>query len=152
MAGSTNFPCTVTLAGKQTTEIFTLAPTRKESAWKFDYKFACNLGSAAAARRRTRFMNCRTAPGSSCHKVVQGHHGSFSHVGGKPMRYAIDWKMPEGTPVYVARDGLVVKSEDDSDEGGTGSGSFQQAANCVLIQHDDGTIGIYGHLKKTATK
>jgi murein DD-endopeptidase MepM/ murein hydrolase activator NlpD len=55
--------------------------------------------------------------------------------------------MPVGTPVVAAREGLVVKSKDDSDEGGPDR-KFQQAANSILIQHDDGTIGIYAHLKK----
>ena len=142
--GSTTFPYTVTLPGKQKVEIFTLAPTRRENAWKFDYTFACNLGSTVATHADDLVYELPYGPGST-YKVVQGHHGSFSHTGGAD-EFAIDWKMPEGTPVCAARDGLVVKSKDDSNEGGPNR-KFQRAANCILIQHDDGTIGIYGHLK-----
>jgi murein DD-endopeptidase MepM/ murein hydrolase activator NlpD len=149
MAGSTNFPYTVTLPGKQTVEIFSLAPIRKENAWKYDYTFACNLGSTAAVHAEDQIYQLPYAPGCS-YKVVQGHHGSFSHTGSAD-EYAIDWKMPEGTPVFAARDGLVVKSKDDSGQGGPDR-KFQQAANSILIQHDDGTIGIYAHLKKNGNK
>lgn len=149
MAGSTNFPYTVTLPGKQMTEVFSLTPVRRENAWKFDYTFACNLGSLTAVHADDQVYELPYAKGSS-YKVVQGHHGAFSHTGGAD-EYAIDWKMPEGTEVCAARDGLVVKSKDDSNEGGPNL-KFQHSANCILIQHDDGTIGIYAHLKKDGNR
>lgn len=148
MTGSTNFPCTLTLPGKQTLEIFTLTPAQKEKPWKYDYTFACNLGSAMAVAADDQVYELPYAPGSS-YNVVQGHHGTFSHTG--PDEYAIDWKMPEGTPVYAARAGLVVKSKDDSNEGGPNR-KFQLAANCILIQHADGTLGAYLHLQKDGNK
>ncbi len=82
-------------------------------------------------------------------EVSQGYHGSFSHRG--PDEYAIDWRMPVGTPVHAAREGIVVQSKDDMNEGGP-ERKFEKCANCLLIQHPDGTIGIYGHLMQGGNK
>jgi murein DD-endopeptidase MepM/ murein hydrolase activator NlpD len=77
--------------------------------------------------------------------VTQGYHGSYSHKGSN--EYAIDWQMPEGTPVFAARGGLVVKVKDDSNTGGS-SMKYDPFNNYVLIRHNDGTLGHYCHLKK----
>src|SRR5205807_6035099 len=84
------------------------------------------------------------APGKKF-KVTQGYNGVFSHQGSN--LYAIDWQMPEGTPVYAARGGLVVKVKDDSNSGGS-SMKYDPFNNYVLIRHEDGTLGHYCHLQK----
>jgi murein DD-endopeptidase MepM/ murein hydrolase activator NlpD len=55
--------------------------------------------------------------------------------------------MPEGTPVYAARGGTVVKVKDDSDRGGK-SIEYDRFNNYVVIRHSDGTFGFYCHLQK----
>ena len=56
--------------------------------------------------------------------------------------------LPRGNAtVLAARGGVVVEAKDDSDAGGSDR-KFEDRANCILIQHSDGTIGIYGHLMK----
>jgi murein DD-endopeptidase MepM/ murein hydrolase activator NlpD len=87
------------------------------------------------------------APGNEF-KVTQGYNGSFSHKGSN--KYAIDWKMPEGTPVRAARGGVVVKIRDASDKGGS-SLKYDKFNNYVLIRHDDGTLGHYCHLQKKSS-
>ena len=87
-------------------------------------------------------------PGST-YKVTQGYNGRFSHKGSN--QYAIDWQMPEGTPVRAARGGLVVKIKDDSDKGGD-SVKYDSYNNYVIIRHEDGTLGHYCHLQKSAVK
>ena len=67
-------------------------------------------------------MNCPMRR-AACYTVVQGHHGSFSHTGQD--EYAIDWQMPEGTPVHAARDGLVVKVEGRLVGGRTGAANMK---------------------------
>jgi murein DD-endopeptidase MepM/ murein hydrolase activator NlpD len=85
------------------------------------------------------------APGKKF-RVTQGYNGEFSHKGSN--LYAIDWQMPEGTCVYAARGGLVVKVKDDSSTGGS-SMKFDPFNNYVLIRHEDGTLGHYCHLQKS---
>jgi murein DD-endopeptidase MepM/ murein hydrolase activator NlpD len=148
MKGSTNFPYTTTVAGNQTVETFTLAPIEKDSPWDYSYINSSIIGSISAEHDDACVYLLPYTPGRSF-RVSQGYHGTFSHTG--PDEYAIDWKMPVGTPVHAARDGLVVKSKDDEDKGGSDR-KFEKSANCILIQHSDGTIGIYAHLMKGGNK
>jgi len=78
-------------------------------------------------------------------KVTQAYDGAYSHHGAN--EYAIDWKMPEGTPVCAARGGVVAKVRVDSDRGG-GSIKYDRFNNYIMIRHDDGTLGNYCHLQK----
>jgi hypothetical protein len=48
------------------------------------------------------------------HRIVQGYGGLFSHM----HIAALDFSMPEGTPVCAAREGVIYLFKDDSDEGG----------------------------------
>jgi murein DD-endopeptidase MepM/ murein hydrolase activator NlpD len=75
-------------------------------------------------------------------RLTQGPNGSFSHTDTKS-RYAMDIAMPEGTPIIAARSGMVVKIENgQAGRGGDASGNF------VRVRHDDGTEGVYLHLKQ----
>jgi len=55
---------------------------------------------------------------------------------------SIDWSMPEGTPILAARSGQILAVKEDSDDNGPVA-----AANFVEIQHQDGTIARYSHLR-----
>ncbi|MEB2644501.1 M23 family metallopeptidase [Pseudomonas canadensis] len=75
-------------------------------------------------------------------RLTQGPNGTFSHTDSKS-RYAMDIAMPEGTPIIAARSGVVVKTENAQ----TGRGS-DASGNFVRVRHDDGTEGVYLHLKQ----
>ncbi|MBL7745519.1 MAG: M23 family metallopeptidase [Chitinophagaceae bacterium] len=77
------------------------------------------------------------------HKVVQGYGGLFSHK----HKAALDFSMPEGTPVYAAREGIVYSYKDNSDEGGPFA-KYEKKANYIMIKHKDGSFGCYWHLQK----
>ena len=78
------------------------------------------------------------------HKLVQGYgRGMFSHKN----KAAWDFGMPEGTPVYAARGGVLYSFKDNSDEGGPFS-KYDKKANYIIIRHDDGSFGCYWHLQK----
>ncbi len=144
LKASAHFPYTATFAGNATVEAFTLAPVKKDAPWRYSCKNSFTLGSNQAVHDDSYLYSLPFEAGRSV-RVSQGYHGRFSHTG--PDEYAIDWSMPPGTPVLAARGGVVVKSKDDSDAGGPDR-KFETCANCILIQHSDGTIGIYGHLMK----
>lgn len=140
------FPHTATFEPGET-EAFVLAPDKPSERWEFAYTNYYKMGSANAVPDDFLY-SLPYAPGSSF-KVTQAFGGSFSHTGSN--KYAIDWKMPEGTPIYAARGGLVVKVKDDSDRGG-GSMKYDRYNNYVLIRHEDGTLGHYCHLQKDGVK
>ena len=54
----------------------------------------------------------------------------------KSMINALDFAMPEGTPVYAAKDGMVVEVKDDSKIGGPDE-SLRKHCNLVRIEHDN---------------
>jgi murein DD-endopeptidase MepM/ murein hydrolase activator NlpD len=80
------------------------------------------------------------------HPVFQGNFGKFSHNRGTPSEYAVDFGMPEGTPVCAARDGIVVASYGDSTVGGNDK-KYENCANFISVKHTDGSYGRYVHLQ-----
>jgi len=144
MKPSKEFPLTATVPPNGTTEVFSLAPLNSDEPWEFSFTNRYNLGSADAVHDDSYCYSLPYAAGCS-HRVSQGYDGKYSHKGSN--RYAVDWEMPEGTPVHATRGGLVVKVKDDSDQGG-GDVSFDPFNNYVLIRHSDGTLGQYCHLKE----
>jgi len=142
LRGDVKFPYTATFKPGET-KAFALSPIDGDAQWQYSYTNYYKLGSSVAEADDFVYA-LPYAPGST-YRVTQGYNGHFSHQGSN--KYAIDWKMPEGTPVYAARGGLVVKVKDDSNTGGSNL-KFDPFNNYVLIRHDDGTLGHYCHLQK----
>jgi murein DD-endopeptidase MepM/ murein hydrolase activator NlpD len=148
LRGSTTFPFTTTLSPHRTIEAFSLFPIDETREWHFSLTNAYTLGSSRAVHD-DGFVYLLPYAAGQAFRVSQADDGAFSHSG--PERHAIDWKMPEGTPVLAAREGIVVGTKDDSEAGGPDR-SFENSANYILIQHPDGTIGNYAHLLKHGVK
>jgi murein DD-endopeptidase MepM/ murein hydrolase activator NlpD len=144
LKSTARLPYTTTFPPQTVTEAFVLEPINTEAKWEYTYTNYYKLGSAQAKHNDSYAYRLPYAPGTR-YKVTQAFGGSFSHKGSN--LYAIDWQMAEGTPVYAARGGVVVRTKDDSTTGG-GSLKFDPFNNYVLIRHDDGTLGHYCHLKK----
>jgi murein DD-endopeptidase MepM/ murein hydrolase activator NlpD len=148
LKGTTNFPFTAVFPPRKVTEAFKVFPADTNAGWNYSYTCRYTIGSTTVKHDNSYVYSLPYAPGASF-KVTQGYNGSYSHTG--PEQYAIDWKMPSGTPIHAARDGVVVKIKDDSDKGGPDR-KFENAANYVLIRHSDGSIGNYAHLQKAGVK
>ncbi|GAA4860593.1 M23 family metallopeptidase [Luteimonas vadosa] len=78
--------------------------------------------------------------------VAQGYGGGFSHNDAQN-RHAVDLAAPIGTPVVAAREGVVMQVESDFDKASLNREQYGGRANFVRILHDDGTMGLYAHLK-----
>ena len=77
------------------------------------------------------------------YEVSQSFNGKFSHNDEKS-KYAIDFQLNIGEPVYAAREGIVIKVIDwFTKQGGT---ELRNAANRIIILHSDGTFASYVHL------
>jgi murein DD-endopeptidase MepM/ murein hydrolase activator NlpD len=79
----------------------------------------------------------------SSHLLVQGYYSSFSHKN----RAALDFAMKEGTKILAARNGVVIRMEEQNNKGG-GNRKYRQYANLIVVAHDDGTRAGYWHLKQ----
>jgi murein DD-endopeptidase MepM/ murein hydrolase activator NlpD len=143
-ACSKKLPLTVELAPGAKEELCSLSVVTltKKSHWAYEWK--SQMGSTKA-QHDDSVVYALPYPSGATFDVTQGYNGEFSHEG--EFRYAIDWRMPEGSQVCAARDGTVVKIRVDSNEGGP-SKKFFKKANVILVQHDDGTIGEYVHLQQ----
>ena len=133
--------------------LFVLKPFAKEEILKFhidksSFSFKANykwtIGSKDAKHDKNYIYRLPYKL-STKQMVSQGFNGKFSHHG--QSQYAVDFNMKEGTGVYAAREGIVVKTRSDSNRGGA-SRSFDKHANYVTIEHDDGTLATYSHLKQ----
>ena len=101
--------------------------------------FQYSLGDPAGAAQGYRYpFPWRGGP----FRLSQGANGDYSHFGPKN-KYAMDIAMPVGTPIIAARAGVVVKTENSQNGRGT-----DPSGNFVRILHDDGTMGVYLHLKQ----
>jgi murein DD-endopeptidase MepM/ murein hydrolase activator NlpD len=143
LKGDSKFPYTATFPARQTSEAFAVSPVKSGSEWGYSYTNYYKLGSNCAKHDDSYAYQLPYGPERNF-KVTQAFNGKFSHKGSN--RYAIDWQMPEGTPVRAARGGIVVKVKDDSTSGGS-SMKFDCFNNYVLIRHEDGTLGHYCHLQ-----
>ncbi|EQA45859.1 peptidase, M23 family [Leptospira broomii serovar Hurstbridge str. 5399] len=77
--------------------------------------------------------------------ISVGYNSGNEHRG--DAMYSLDFYMPEGTAILAARDGTVVETEDRFSVGKIDP-TLIDKANRVIIAHSDGTVAIYGHLKK----
>ena len=76
--------------------------------------------------------------------VIQ-YHKSPAHVGA--LEYAVDFIVPEGTPVVAAAEGVIADIQLDSDRGGSAK-EFEPLGNFIEIEHDHGEYSEYEHLRK----
>lgn len=80
-------------------------------------------------------------PGAS-YELTQGNCGEASH-GGR-FRYSFDFRMPPGTPVLAARDGIVHTVRDDRPDGTRRAGD----ENLVIVWHEGAELSRYIHLRQ----
>jgi murein DD-endopeptidase MepM/ murein hydrolase activator NlpD len=148
LTASTNLPFTATIPPRSKITAFNVTPTKPadDSSWSYTYYATWGSLSVEHDEKATYQL---PYPAGQTYPVSQGFHGKYSHTGGDS--YSIDFKMPEGTAVHAAREGVVVGVKDDSDLGGSDK-KFEWDANYILIKHSDGTLGHYVHLKKSGSR
>ena len=110
----------------------------------YRYSYSWIIGSKDAVHDDNYLYRLPYASGSS-YRVSQGFNTRRTHK--DRSQYAVDFAMDEGTKIYAARGGVVVKTKSDSNIGGYAE-EFAKHGNFVTIAHDDGTLGTYYHLKQ----
>ncbi len=132
-------------AGATNVPVLTLTPTttRGRLAYRVSYGYA--YGDPLTVDHQDDFGYLLPFEHGTKHRLSQGFNGAFTHYGEN--RYAVDFDMPIGTPVYAARGGLVAEVKEDSNLGGPSSG-YDQHANRILVAHQDGSFGNYVHLRQ----
>lgn len=77
------------------------------------------------------------------YELSQGWNGKRTHKSDQS-RYAFDFQLNVGEPVHAARAGLVVKAIGRFTR--QGGAELRNAANRIVILHEDGTLATYAHL------
>jgi murein DD-endopeptidase MepM/ murein hydrolase activator NlpD len=139
VSGAPSRPIRRVMPSRSSIRLAMLTATQAERPIAYVPRFEYSLGDPAGASMAYRYpLPWRGGP----FRVSQGANGQYSHFGPKN-RYAIDIAMPEGTPIIAARGGVVIKTENSQDGRGTDA-----SGNFVRVLHNDGTMGVYLHLKK----
>ncbi len=126
-------------------KLASLHPLNTAAPLHYDYKMRWQLGDPNA-KPNQHFAYNPPIPMNRVFTIAQGFNGSFSHYG-EGNRYAIDIGMPIGTAIRAARGGSIVVVKDSySDFGGSVENRGQ--TNAIYVLHDDGTFGIYAHLRR----
>ncbi len=120
----------------------TFRPSHPGQAWNYRFTYLYNFGDYRTNSPDEAF-ELPWSIGDS-YKTGQSFNGSLSHQGSEG--YAVDFPMPEGTPVHAARRGLVVLVTEHYTEGGWRQ-ELRDKGNQITIAHQDGTLSRYLHLR-----
>ncbi len=124
--------------------LFTLEPTATRGRLGYSLRYSFAMGDPDSVDHDDDHLYLLPFEHGTKRRLTQGPGGNFSHFGEN--RYAVDFDMPEGTPVYAARGGRVVRVKEDGRAGGP-SMAYADHGNVIVIAHDDGTFGNYVHLR-----
>jgi murein DD-endopeptidase MepM/ murein hydrolase activator NlpD len=139
-------PSTVTrtLAPQESARVMMLSRADGHYEGRYRYFFEWTVGDKDAVHDDDHLYALPYASGKS-YRVLQGYGSRFSHTGLEA--YAVDFDMPEGTPVHAARGGVVARVEESHSVGCWEDGCGRHA-NFIVILHSDGTTGEYYHLQE----
>jgi len=132
------------------TLLMSVSPADPGRGHRFSVQSAFQLGSYYARPDARATYRLPWADGSSA-VVSQAPGGLVTTHNAPDSEFAIDFSMPEHTPVVAARDGTVIATEAGNLFGGK-ERSLLAMANYVRILHDDGTIATYAHLSPGGVK
>lgn len=115
------------------------------AAYRFDFHYAFQVGDLHA-RHAPDFPYRLPFRDGEGYRVLQAPGGPITtHTDGRST-YAIDFDLPEGTPVVAARDGIVFEVVTGHTFGRLDP-ALKGMANHVGIVHADGTIAEYVHFR-----
>jgi murein DD-endopeptidase MepM/ murein hydrolase activator NlpD len=107
------------------------------------YRWKAVLGAPGAQHAPHEPYRAPFAAGMS-YRISQAYPVHSTHTT-PDSEYAVDLALPDATPVYAAREGVVINLRHDAYRGAPSPLLLDQA-NMVEILHDDGTIAVYAHL------
>lgn len=140
--GAPSKPISWVLAPRSEIRLLTLSPSGTGTP-RYKHKLRHALGDPRSQHNLAAYpLPWRGGP----FRLTQGPGGRYSHTGPKG-RYAMDIAMPVGTPIIAARGGMIIKTENNQSGRGT-----NPAGNFVRVLHDDGTMGVYLHLKQDSVQ
>jgi murein DD-endopeptidase MepM/ murein hydrolase activator NlpD len=136
-------PPRVTLAPQARLEVARVNGVNPLEPGTVDFSFTAVVGDPVAMHDDAVVYAWPFPEGVGAH-LSQGPGGPTHRA--PHSRHALDFAVPEGTPVLAARGGVVVFLENRYFESGLDVAKYQQRANQVRVLHDDGSMATYAHL------
>ncbi|MEO8172943.1 MAG: M23 family metallopeptidase [Sediminibacterium sp.] len=119
--------------------------TRARNKYGFRSKF--QIGDLSLQTADTSYVyDLPFAPGKNF-MLFQGYNGNFSHQNEK----ALDFTMPEGTEIFAARDGVVVRVIQENNQS-CATEDCKKYNNAVTLYHADGSFTTYAHIRYNGSK
>ena len=142
------WPVTALVAPRETLTIAELFAADPSKPFSFGITTAYSLGDPTArpdsgAVYRLPYADGLSFPISQAPGVPPTSHTTPAS------KNAVDFTMPEGTPVVAARAGVVIDVDLIHQDSGQDT-ALMDKANIVQLLHQDGTMAIYAHLKPGA--
>ena len=134
---------TVVLAPHTSRIVYRLVRVDDRRGTSFSYTYTSRTGDYRSQPYDTAHVYDLPYRGPAARRVIQGYNGGFSHQ----ERAALDFDLPEGTPIYAARAGRVVETVAAHDQN-CPDPVCAAFSNLVRVLHADGTIAEYVHLRK----
>lgn len=142
LRASTNRQTTFVIPPHQKKYPFTVLKAIRSGKYGFNYKFQAVLGDILIDSYDLNYTYDLPYEKGQSFLVSQGYNGKTTHQAIN----AIDFNLPEGTPVFTIRSGLVIKTDDTQTQQGN-TEAFSKFSNYILVLHQDGTMANYQHLK-----
>lgn len=141
MRSSVPLPLTTTIPPHGRILLVSLRANDNGGSWEYSYNSHWCWGLVGVQHDDSVVYRLPYGEGEAFN-IVQGYNGDFSHF--EDSTYAVDFSMPDGTPIHCARDGVVADVEESYTRGGPDE---NLGGNYVIIKHADGTMAEYFHLK-----
>lgn len=150
VANETNWPVFVVIRPQSEFTVARISAANKDKGHRFTTQAGYRLGNFHAihdtrAVYRLPFDDGRTFI------ISQSATGPLSTHNTKGGENAVDFTMPENTPIVAARAGIVIDTEGRNESGGKDP-ALLKLANHIRILHDDETIATYAHLLPNGIK
>jgi len=123
-----------------------LTSSNRNSPYTFKYRYWVNYGNHFQKKYDTDYKYYLPYEKGKKFYLSQGYNGKFSHQN----ENALDFIMPEGTPVHAVRAGIVVDIV-EKNKLVCPKKKCAKFANYITIQHNDGTFAQYVHLKQNGS-
>lgn len=114
-------------------------------AYNYDWNYQWEAG-VPGAKPDYKYVYALPFRRGEHYRINQGYFGTYSHQRGTASEYALDFDLPENTPVCAAREGVVILSLGTNTLGG-GDKKYENCGNLVMVKHSDGTYASYFHLR-----
>jgi len=143
-ASDHNWPLVEVIPPNASKELGRVFSTARGEGFRFSTRYSHALGDASRLPDATLAYRLPYDDGDRS-LDGQAYGGEITNHTGKESLYAVDFTLPEQTPVVAARGGTVVEVKDWFAEGGPNPDLLDKA-NIVTVQHGGGSTTQYVHL------